>query len=722
MEILTANDARWIRRLYVGVAAVAIVPIWCVRYLPTVDGPSHLYNSWVLRQLIRGTDGPLAQWFRIDWRPYPNWSGHAVMALLMSVVSPLVAEKLLVTGIVLLFLAGQRQYAGVGGSENRLYAFLGVPFAYNLMLQSGFYNFCLGASLYFLIVATWWRRRDRPDARTIALIAALLLFCYFSHLLPTALSIGSIGLLWLITLPRRRLLVHARHLIAFVPVAPLLVWFAPMGGAYLHGPRERGAIFPFLARMRILHLFDERQLVLTTAIAVIFGALIAATLIRRRWAWRESDAFALLFLAVIALCVLSQSAVADIQTRLSLFVVLTPLAALDLRLQRRGTIALAMAFAALALGYSAYVIGRYRVLGSHVDQFVRSSEAIGRRSTFVAVLYDIGPRDSVVPLYYHAIDYMAVKKESVDIENYEAVFGYFPIKFRPQIVVRPSALANPWVVDGASYASRAEYIFTWRMDSNPGLPAKLAPYYTLVDGRGSGAVFRSTVMISDPERILLPLAGSAADRGAPGGVFWRVEQQVHNAGDVPVIVFLSTPEPAMRRIAVRPGESAPVAANAPYAFASVPRSDAGRVQFTTLLRRIDGGKPGPALSVPAVREREFRRGKVVIGSVPFEDPFRVALRVWTQNPRADSVLVTLRDAGGRVLAAKKLPTDEGAGTLVDLVHDFGEVPQRGSVGVTVDAGRASVWAFASATHRPRRRPPFSTRAERSVHAHRLRLE
>src|SRR5580765_1098008 len=93
-------------RLYVAVAILAVVPIWCVRHVPTVDGPSHTYNAWILNQLIRGAEGPVAQWFMIDWRPNPNWIGHAVMAALMFVVSPTVAEKLFTTGLVLLFLYG----------------------------------------------------------------------------------------------------------------------------------------------------------------------------------------------------------------------------------------------------------------------------------------------------------------------------------------------------------------------------------------------------------------------------------------------------------------------------------------------------------------------------------------------------------------------------------------------------------------------------------------
>src|SRR5260221_6608383 len=91
-----------VRRLYLALAIVSLAPIWSAHYLPTADGPSHVYNSWVLRELVLGHRGIVADWYAVDWRPYPNWSGHVVLALLMAGFPPLVAEKLLVSRIVLL--------------------------------------------------------------------------------------------------------------------------------------------------------------------------------------------------------------------------------------------------------------------------------------------------------------------------------------------------------------------------------------------------------------------------------------------------------------------------------------------------------------------------------------------------------------------------------------------------------------------------------------------
>ena len=46
---------RWLFILFAAVAALHLVPIWRVHLVPTVDGPSHVYNAAVLRELAAGS-------------------------------------------------------------------------------------------------------------------------------------------------------------------------------------------------------------------------------------------------------------------------------------------------------------------------------------------------------------------------------------------------------------------------------------------------------------------------------------------------------------------------------------------------------------------------------------------------------------------------------------------------------------------------------------------
>src|SRR5260370_37963400 len=118
---MITNEAPVNFRLYMLLAVIAVVPIWSAHYFPTVDGPSHLYNSWLLQQLLNGNH-LVTQWYAIDWRPNPNWTGHIVLALLVSILPPPIAAKILATGLVLLFGAAVWMYTVLADETARPFA------------------------------------------------------------------------------------------------------------------------------------------------------------------------------------------------------------------------------------------------------------------------------------------------------------------------------------------------------------------------------------------------------------------------------------------------------------------------------------------------------------------------------------------------------------------------------------------------------------------------
>jgi hypothetical protein len=465
---------RVLKRIYVGLAVLAVVPIWSAAYIPTVDGPSHVYNSWLIRMLLTGGDGAAAQVFAIDWRPHPNWIGHAVMALLMFVVPPVIAEKLLVTGIVLLFFVACWMYAGTVDESRRAVAFVAMPFAYNFLLHMGFYNFCIGAALYFIVLAVWWRRRDRPDARTLTLIASLLVLIYFSHVLPAVLAVGSIGILWLATLRGRRVAAHARHLIAFVPLVPLFLWFLRNRGVErVSGVWDLGGLLNYLRWFTVVTTFDTYQARFGTGLSYLFIALIVVTLARRRWRFEEGDAFLLVTFALLAIFLRSPRMMSGgtmILERMALFVTLSPLAWLAPRLPRRATAAMVILLTILSLVYGTYLVRRYRGISRRVAQLVRSADEVPEGSRVTTIIAVNRAPGSFLPLLDHAFGYVAAAKHVAQVDNYEVKVGYFPIKLREE---KPAA----------------EYVFAWQLPPVSPAAMELAQTHRLIAEHDGGRVY-----------------------------------------------------------------------------------------------------------------------------------------------------------------------------------------------------------------------------------------
>ena len=89
----------WVAKLFLVLALLQLVPVWAPVYFPTSDGPSHLYNAFVMRELLLHHGGPIAETYAIDWHPYPNVLCHIVLAMLLGIFSGAVAEKILVSAI-----------------------------------------------------------------------------------------------------------------------------------------------------------------------------------------------------------------------------------------------------------------------------------------------------------------------------------------------------------------------------------------------------------------------------------------------------------------------------------------------------------------------------------------------------------------------------------------------------------------------------------------------
>src|SRR5262249_54852138 len=111
--------------------------------------------------------------------------------------------------------------------------------------------------------------------------------------------------------------------------------------------------------------------------------------------------------------------------------------------------------------------------------------------------YEITPPDHLTPIYYHAVDYMGMKRASVNVANYEPVLGYFPIALQPGKEAGNLDVAEAANVKPSEEAARTPYLFTWKMPDF--VRQRLTPWYAYAGGSDGGAVFRSRVL-SDGQR------------------------------------------------------------------------------------------------------------------------------------------------------------------------------------------------------------------------------
>lgn len=174
-----------------------LLPVWSNVYFLTVDGPSHLYNAKVLTEMLRGEHASFFQQFYVlNDSVNPNWSGHLFLALLMLVLPPILAEKLLITAYLLLFLFAFRGLL----RSSKLYGpllLLAAVFSYSSALQSGFWNFVLSTALYFFMLWRLQKQTNLLHGRSIALFSILYLLIWVSHPIGWAFAVFS-SVVWIL--------------------------------------------------------------------------------------------------------------------------------------------------------------------------------------------------------------------------------------------------------------------------------------------------------------------------------------------------------------------------------------------------------------------------------------------------------------------------------------------------------------------------------------------
>ena len=69
--------------LFISLLVIHLVPIWAFWYFPTQDGPSHIYNSKVLKEYHNRENYQIRQVFTINKKIFPNWLSHLSMMILM---------------------------------------------------------------------------------------------------------------------------------------------------------------------------------------------------------------------------------------------------------------------------------------------------------------------------------------------------------------------------------------------------------------------------------------------------------------------------------------------------------------------------------------------------------------------------------------------------------------------------------------------------------------
>ncbi len=526
------ETARWEGWLFAALLLVELIPVWAVRYFPTQDGPAHVENAAVLRSWFCGGGGMIREFYQLRAVALPNLLGHVFLAGLTGLFSPRVAEKILVSGYVILLPLAGRYAARAIRRGGGWVAFLVFPLVYNRPFERGFYNFSLGLALMLLLIGYWARHRERMNLRRGFVLMVIALLLYFAHLSTAIAGLGVVGLLSVVLIPRQE--ATARRLAGYNFWAVLLPWASLLPAGLLCAwyvlahPLGTPLGWPAVGRLAALHDLAVLDVLVTHQLGEVFLAvgfsllLVVTTIVaavgrvrgRRICRWDALLALAVVFFIAYMRARDRLAIGLYVPERLALVLVLVMILWISAqalpKLMRQVAV---VAAALLAVGWAGLNLKAYSRLSRCYEEYVAVVGTIVPGKTLLSLSYSTQGFDgdgralslNTAPLL-HVAGYVAAGRGVIDLGNYEAASSHFPLHFREGVGpdgfggIEPIA-GRPPCADIAGWEKRSGkrvdcVVLWWAREGDEAHPctlslrAQLAREFERVDGRGRVELYR----------------------------------------------------------------------------------------------------------------------------------------------------------------------------------------------------------------------------------------
>lgn len=161
---------------FIGLFAVAMLPLLVTPVLPLIDLYNHMARFFVLSHIAADTF--LQRYYDAHWHLLPDMGVDVLATPLLAFVPPLLAAHLIVIFILAVIFGGVLYFRKtVTGQDSLLVAALLLPLLYSYILNWGFANFLLGLGFAFWAAGWWFSHRDNPRlAVPVSCVVSILIF------------------------------------------------------------------------------------------------------------------------------------------------------------------------------------------------------------------------------------------------------------------------------------------------------------------------------------------------------------------------------------------------------------------------------------------------------------------------------------------------------------------------------------------------------------------
>jgi len=497
------------RRVYYYVVCLAahIGAVWLLPYVPTQDGPSHLYNLVILKDLFNGGK-EWGDYFTVQLHAVPNLGFHIIAYPLLSIFPPLIVEKIFISCYAVLMGVSVPLLLRTFERPILPLSYLVFPVIFNFTLLMGFYSYTIAVPLFILAFALSWELRNRSIfLKFICLNVAGVVLFYF-HLIPFIFFLMSLVSIVMSESAgyKRKIQELLKLLIIIIPSLLNLIFYLSKGTKSLFPGASY--LFSFSRFMDLLvdltcfstvnySLWQLFPASLFMFLIVLFGQTAVKDIYKRLKQSRDirSSEKTLIYLAaaLIAIYLLAPSYVgagAYFNQRFPWVILLIILPILRIPdagfFKRFGPIVIA-GVVAICFAFNAAILWEQNL---RVKKFLSGLNAQLPKGAFVMTYKPASVLWSRVDVLLHAASYYGLFRGCVYIGDYETSFHYFPVRFKKTLPVFPSPYEMAYeaaTIDWTIYPS-IQYLLGWEVGHTD--KDKLQRYFLIVKENGPLTVWQ----------------------------------------------------------------------------------------------------------------------------------------------------------------------------------------------------------------------------------------
>jgi hypothetical protein len=497
------KSTRFFLGIYLLLLSAHVALIWILPYIPTQDGPSHIYNLAILRDLLHGGE-IWGAYYTHKLQLSPNLGFQIFAYPLLSFLDPWQTEKAFLS--IYIFFMGLSVPVFLKTFDRPVFpvSFLVFPVIFNFTLLMGFYSYCIAIPFFLLTFSLAWVIRKKPFCWKILTynICGFFLFCL--HLVPFVFFILA---LFCISISEyfkkdRDIRIIFQNLAAVAPLIFLLFYYLLT--------QSQGISFSFeyiISLKRVALLFTDLVSFSTFNYSMthfipsaLFSAMVWALIIigiKANFSYKKfgqifqspyfMTALALFLIYFIFPFGFAGGSFFNQRFPWVILLLLLPLIKFPVSdILGKSKSIIIICFAILIFMFNSAFMWKHSFL---VEDYTIGLTVPIPKDSLIMGFKHAGINTSRADVLLHAISHYALVHKTVNVGNYEARLDYFPVQFSEDFpAVPPRALieVSPWKIDWNRYAD-IDFLVAWEMTKDE--RKKIEKFFGLTFEKGNLSIW-----------------------------------------------------------------------------------------------------------------------------------------------------------------------------------------------------------------------------------------